>query len=112
MSALLTGFCLRSVRHMLAGKVDEERLELQEGGEEPDASPPSPATSHPLPLPHRPSLHRIRLLNADRHVSCVPDARTAPLAHRHRLLRAVHAPTQLRGVQLHADHPPTGVLFG
>ncbi|MFR5647809.1 MAG: tripartite tricarboxylate transporter permease [Bilophila wadsworthia] len=34
MSALLTGFCLRSVRHMLAGKVDEERLELQEGGEE------------------------------------------------------------------------------
>ena len=26
MSALLTGFCLRSVRHMLAGKVDEERL--------------------------------------------------------------------------------------
>ena len=28
------GFCLRSVRHMLAGKVDEERLELQEGGEE------------------------------------------------------------------------------
>ena len=34
MSALLTGFCLRSVRHMLAGKVDEERRELQEGGEE------------------------------------------------------------------------------
>ena len=34
MSVLLAGFCLRSVRHMLAGKVDEERLELQEGGEE------------------------------------------------------------------------------
>ena len=33
MSALLTGFCLRSVRHLLAGKVAE------------DASPPSPVTS-------------------------------------------------------------------
>ena len=31
---LLVGFCFRAVRHMLAGKIDEERLELQEGGEE------------------------------------------------------------------------------
>lgn len=55
MSALLTGFCLRSVRHMLAGKVDEERLELQEGGEEAGSlRRPRRLRRHPLPLPHRP----------------------------------------------------------
>ena len=31
---LLVGFALRALRHMLAGTVDDERLELQEGGEE------------------------------------------------------------------------------
>ncbi|MFR1532756.1 MAG: tripartite tricarboxylate transporter TctB family protein [Bilophila wadsworthia] len=69
MSALLTGFCLRSVRHMLAGKVDEERLELQEGGEEADASPPSPVTSNPLPTSSASTSSDS--FNADRHVSCV-----------------------------------------
>ena len=34
MSVLLVGFALRALRHMLAGTVDDERLELQEGGEE------------------------------------------------------------------------------
>lgn len=34
MSLLLVAFCLNSVRHMLSGAVDDERLELQEGGEE------------------------------------------------------------------------------
>ncbi len=33
-SALLAGYCLNSVRHMLSGTVDEERLELQESGED------------------------------------------------------------------------------
>ncbi|MFQ8889671.1 MAG: tripartite tricarboxylate transporter TctB family protein [Bilophila wadsworthia] len=45
MSVLLAGFCLRSVRHS-RGKVDEERLELQEGGEEADASPPRQLRRH------------------------------------------------------------------
>lgn len=34
MSALLAGHCLNSVRHMLSGTIDEERLELQESGED------------------------------------------------------------------------------
>lgn len=34
MSVLLVGFTLRALRHMLTGRVDEERLELQESGEE------------------------------------------------------------------------------
>lgn len=34
MSALLLAFTLRALRHMLTGAVDEERLELQEAGEE------------------------------------------------------------------------------
>ena len=33
-SALLACFCLRTVRHMLKGEVDEEQLDLQEGGED------------------------------------------------------------------------------
>ncbi len=34
MSVLLVGFTLRALRHMLAGTVDKERIELQESGEE------------------------------------------------------------------------------